>query len=295
MASIRLHRNASIEKLGALRILVFGILLVYMLATPLELLAGLPADVFEPRGPLLLLSANLRAELCSYEGLRALRWSIAGLSLLCALGVRGYRVWAPLCAVAFIMFEAILSLNANAHRELLLVYSVVVLAFVPADTALRVGRARGRRSAEPTVPLDLLSFVVLFSYAVTGFYRLAHGAPDVFVDHSMAAHLVSNAGRNGAFGWTFGQQFVGALGPTSALLGGMLLVGTLLEAAAFAALFSDRFRIVFVSAIVAFHTANLILLNIEFTLNTALVLALLLDWDPWKRRGRPRRWAHYGV
>ncbi len=284
---IQLHRNASGEKLGVVRIVVFGLVLVYALSTPLERLALFPPDIFEPRGVLLCVPAQLRAQLQSHEGLSVLRWTLVGLSLACSLGLRGYRFLAPLCALAFVSFEATLSMGANSHRELLLVYCTMVLAFVPAHASMSLNRTRTPRCPSPALPLNILTFALLLTYSATGLYRLAHGAPDVFFDHSMAAHLISNAGRNGAFGWDFGQSVVEHLGVSSAVLGAALFGGTLLETAAFGALLSDRFRVVFTLSVLAFHTANLFLLNIEFFLNCGLVLLLLLDWDPWKSAPAP--------
>jgi len=279
----RLHQHASSEKLGVVRIVVFGFLCLYALLTPIERLTLLPPDVFEPRGVLLYLPSSVRALLQSHQGLSVLRWTLVGLSLACSMGVRGYKILAPLCVLAFVTFEATLCMGANSHRELLLIYCTMVLAFVPANASLSLSTTPTPPSASPALPLHVLSFALLFSYSVTAFYRLAHGAPDVFLDHSMAAHMVSNAGRSGSFGWEFGQSFVDMVGPTSAALGAMLFFGTLLEAAALGALLSDRFRVLFAFGVVAFHTANLFLLNIEFFLNCGLVLLLLLDWDPWKR------------
>ncbi|HSU38231.1 MAG TPA: hypothetical protein VLJ38_01655, partial [Polyangiaceae bacterium] len=75
-----------------------------------------------------------------------------------------------------------------------------------------------------------------------------------------------------------------------ALFGAGFLVSTLFETLAPVALFSRAFRRLFVLFALAFHTANLVLMNIEFTLNCVVVVLLLVDWQPVpaRRANQPR-------
>lgn len=288
MSADVLHRDASFEALGVVRIVVFALVALHAALTPLEDLAALPSVVFEPMGVLRLIPVGMRAALWSAAGLGWLRAALLGLAVGCAWGVRGYRLWAPACALCLLLFEGTLLLGATSHRALGLIGCVLVLSVVPAHAAFSIGPVRPRPAASiPSVALGVMTFCLLFSYALTAFYRVAHGAPAVFFDHSMAAHLVSNAGRNGAFGWAFGQRLVDGLGPDNPVLGMMLLAGTLLETLAPLSVFSRRFRRVFVVAIVGFHLANVVLLNIEFFFNCVLVPLLLLEWGRLIPPGRP--------
>lgn len=281
-ASTVLHATASFERLGVTRIVVFFLVAWHAALTPIEHLATLPPEVFEPLGLMNLVPLPARSVLQSSGGLWVLRWGLFALSAASTLGVRGYRVWAPMCALALLLFESTLVLGAPSHRALVLLYCVFVLAFSPADVALALTSRSPTGSHVPSIAMGIMAFALLFTYSLTAFYRVSHGAPAVFVDHSMAAHLVSNAGRNGAFGFDYGQQLVDVVGPNNPVLGLMLFVGTLMEALALVCLFAPRFRRVFVVAIVGFHLVNVPLLNIEFFFNCVLAPLLLIEWEPEK-------------
>lgn len=287
-----LHASASAQKLGALRIIVFGLLLGYVITTPIEYLSYLPPQFHVRMGLLRLLPDDLWGALRSTTGLMLLRGLIAAGALLCVLGTRGYRAIALSTVSLWLVFEGSLYLGAASHRELATLYCAVILAVFPAADGLSV-RARGNpdkpRPSEYAAAMQLMAFSLCFTYAVTAFYRLAHGSPQVFWGDSMLSHLVGNADRNGTFGFTYGAQLARTLGPSTLVLNIGFFIGTLFEALALVCFFSRWFRVAFIAFALAFHTINLLGMNIEFTLNMVLAVALLIEWDPWRSaRGSPR-------
>lgn len=282
-----LHTSVSAQKLGAVRIAVFAILLVYVLLTPLERFASLPAELHVRMGLLRLLPDEAWAGLRSAAGLSILRGSIAAGAVLCVLGTRGYRVIAAITVALWLVFEASLYLGAASHRELATLYCAMLLAVFPAADGLSLRARRSSPRGSPALyaaALQLMTFSLLLTYAVTAFYRLAHGSPEVFWDGSMVAHLVSNSGRNGTFGFTHGVELVRALGGSTWVLDVAFFVGTLLEALAPLCMLSRPFRRAWLGFVLAFHTANWLAMNIEFFLNSALAVVLLVELDPWRSR-----------
>lgn len=286
-----LHASVSAQKLGAVRIAVFALVLVYVLLTPLERFASLPPELHARMGFLRLLPDEAWAQLRSVTGLSLLRGSIAVGAVLCMLGTRGYRAIAGLTVGLWLVFEGALYLGAASHRELATLYAAMILAVAPAADGLSL---RARRSPPQGGPgsyaavLQLMAFSLLLTYAFTAFYRLAHGSPGAFWDGSMAAHLVGNSGRNGTFGFTHGAQLVRALGPHTWVLDVAFFVGTMLEALALLCLLSPRFRRAWLGFVLVFHTANWLAMSIEFFLNCALAVVLLLEHDPWRPSARAR-------
>jgi hypothetical protein len=285
---IVLHASVSAQKLGAVRIAVFAMILAYVLVTPLERFAALPPELHTPMGFLRLLPDEAWARLRSVAGLTALRGGIAVGAVLCMLGVRGHRAIAGLTVGLWLVFEGALYLGASSHRQLATLYCAMILAAFPAADGLSLRARRHPPQGSPELyaaALRLMAFSLLLTYAFTAFYRLAHGSPQVFWDGSMVAHLVGNSGRNGTFGFTYGVELVRALGPHTWVLDVAFFVGTVLEALALVCLLSRPFRRVWLGFVLVFHTANWLAMNIEFWLNCGLAVLLLLDRDPWRPPG----------
>lgn len=282
-----LHAEVSARKLGVIRIVIFTMILVYVLLTPLEHFSQLPPELHTRMGFLRLLPDGAWELLRSHAGLSALRASVAVGAVACILGTRGYHVIAGATVVLLLTFEASLYLGAASHRQLATIYCAIILAVFPAADGASL-RARGRpaptRHQSYAAALQLMAFSFLLTYAITAFYRLAHGSPGVFWGPSMLSHMVGNSGRNGTFGFTYGVEWVRALGSATIVLELGFFVGTLFEALAPLCCFSRPFRLVCIGFLLVFHTVNLLAMNIEFTLNSVLAVVLLVELDPWRAR-----------
>lgn len=272
-----LHARVTAQKLAAVRVVLFSMLCGYALVVPGEYLGLLPAGFHHGVG----WSDLLPRVLFSPSGLASVRYGAALLLLAAALGVKPFR---SLALAGLALFTLYLALIGASHRELAAVYLGVALALGPSATVWSIGRRSDERT--PVKPeafaatLQVATFVFLLTYALIGAERLIRAAPTAFFDGSMIWHIASNSGRNGTFGFTFGYRLVESVPHARALFGAGFLVSTLFEALAPLALFSRGFRRMFVLFALAFHTANLVLMNIEFTLNCVVVVLLLVDWEP---------------
>lgn len=280
-----LHSEVGAEKLAAVRIALFTTLCVFALVVPGEYLGLLPPGLHHGVG----WSDHLPSVLLSPAGLASVRYGAALLLLASALGVRPFR---PIALSAVALFTLFLALIGSSHRELGAVYLGFALALGPSAGAWSVARRPDAESgAAPqafAATLQIATFAFLLTYAFTGAERLIRAAPAAFFDDSMVWHIASNSGRNGSFGFTLGYRLLESMPAARALLGAGFLISTVLEALAPLALFYRWFRRAFVVFALGFHSANLLLMNIEFTLNCIVVVLLLVEWEPRFASARAR-------
>lgn len=183
------------------------------------------------------------------------------------------------------LHQCVIRIDKSGHRELALLYCLLVLAMLPAADAfaLRAKKAASPEPREPAYRLGLLltGFAFLFTYAAPAVYRLIHAAPAIFLDGSIAHYVVANGGelRNSTFGFEYGAALVGT-GPTTVLLLNVgFVVATLLEGLALFCLVNRQFRFAWFAFCLLFHSANLFLLNIDFILNMLLAPAIMVALD----------------
>lgn len=278
------------ERLGWLRAYTFAVAAIYVAVIPLEHFAAFPAALHEQIGAARVLPAFLWSALHDRLVLTVLKLLLVlGLSA-CALGVRAYRFLAPASVALFVLHQCLVRIDKSGHRELALLYCLLVLAAFPAAdaVAVRTKKETTAKGPESTYQLALLltGFVFLFTYAAPAVYRLAHAAPTIFFDGSMAHYVVANGGelRNGTFGFNWGAALVGT-GPTTVLLlNAGFVVATFLEALALFCLVNRPFRWAWLAFCLSFHCANLLLLNIDFILNMLLAPAILVALDGPRQR-----------
>jgi hypothetical protein len=289
-----IHADVRPEKLAVVRIALFGALALYALSVPGERLALLPPGLHHGFG----LAAALPDSWFSHGALLALRVAAAVLLLLAAAGARPFR---PIAVAGMLLVTLYVSALRPGHRESAALLLGYALSLGPSAAAWSLSNLRkSPRESAPeafALTLQVATFVFLLTYSFIGVQRLLDGAPEVFRDDSMVWHIASTSERNGSFGFSLGYRFLETMPGARAILAGGFLLATYLEALAPLALFSRWFRWAFVPFAIGFHTVNLLLLNIEFTLNVLVVLLLLVDWRP-PRLGRkkdgepppPRAW-----
>lgn len=280
-----IHAEVRPEKLAAVRVVLFATLSLYALAVPGERLALLPPG-FHERASLIAL---LPDAWFGHASLLALRLAAAALLLLAAGGVRPFR---PIAVAGMVLFTVYLATLRPGHREAGALYLGYALALGPSAAAWSLSGARLSTKQRPpelfALTLQVATFVFLLTYSFIGVQRLLDGAPTVFFDQSMVWHIASTSERNGSFGFSLGYRFLEATPGARTVLAAGYLVSTYLEAFAPLALFFRRFRWVFVPFAVGFHLLNLLLLNIEFTLNVLVLLLLLIEWQPPRLGQEPR-------
>lgn len=285
--------SARAADLGRIRAAIFCVATVYVALLPLEPFSAFSPEIHERIGLVSLAPHSVWSFLHTPLVLNAFQLTLTVGLFFCALGTRGYRMVAPACALLFVLHQSLIRIDESGHRELSLLYSVLLLASLPAADGFSIGSgepAPGRKGYQAAI--YVLAAVFLLPYSFTGLYRLAHGAPTVFVDDTILHLLVGNgsAMRNGLFSFDYGQQLV-SLGEWAPLLmKGGYVVGTVMEVLAPVALVSRRFGLAWLVFVVAFHGLNLLFLNIEFFANMLLAPVLLLSlWHVLKHE-RQNAW-----
>ena len=268
-----IHLAVSFEKLAVMRIVLFIALALYALMVPGERLTLLSADLQVPVG-----FARYLPWTSSRSVILGLRLCAATLLIAAALGTRHFR-WIALAGMS--LFTTYVAILHPGHRELGAIYLGFALAVAPAANAWSLNRATETNWGIPApLLLQVTTFVFLLSYSMIGVERALYSAPTVFLDDSIIWHIAANSDRNGAFGFSIGYRLLEVYPTVRSALPLGFFLATWMEALAPLALFWNGFRRLFLAFATTFHLTNLLLLNIEFTLNILVVLLLLLDWSP---------------
>lgn len=273
------------ERLGLLRAYVFAVGTMYAAVIPLERFAAFPVSMHQQVGVARLLPTFVWSALHERLALVIFQGFLVLALFACALGARGYRYLALVSVALFVIHQSLIRIENSGHRELALLFSLLVLAVFPAADAVALRRSgpasTDRSEAAYSAGLLLTAFAFLFTYTAPAVYRLVHAAPTMFLDGTMARYVVAHGGelRNGTFGFDWGVAFVGT-GPTAIVfLNTGFVVATVLEALALVCLINRPFRFAWLAFCLVFHGANLLLLNIDFILNMLLAPAILLAVD----------------
>jgi hypothetical protein len=271
-----IHEGAPPAALQLVRRGVFGLWLVKLAVSPLQRLAALPSDFFQPIGLLRLIPDAAWRALLTVPGLVTLRvLTVAALAL--TLLDRG-RWAAPLASAALLVLEQGLlrSVGYINHTEMVLLYAAIVLALAPLAER-RSGPAAAPRA---DVPLVLITAILCLSYTFAGVSRLVLGLPQVFHPDTILMWTLIAAHQSTYYGWELGRHVL-ALPPALqiAMAIGLAAV-TVLELLAPCCLFSRRFRRAFLVVMVPFHIVVLVTMNIFFWENLALFALVLRDSAP---------------
>jgi hypothetical protein len=165
------------ERLGALRVLIGGFAVGYLLVRLPHLfgVAGFDDERFDPVGAAGWLDAPLAPGLFRVLVVTAL---LAGVAFVAGWH---YRVCAPIFA-ALLLFVLTYrnSWGQVFHSENLLVLQVAILAVSPAAAAWSLDRRRRGGSAPPPagafgLPVQLMCLVTVTAYVVTGIAKLRYG------------------------------------------------------------------------------------------------------------------------
>jgi hypothetical protein len=285
LRGVLLHSRATPASLGLLRIWMFGVWLVYVLADPLHLLAFLPRDAFSAPGILGIVPEGLWTVLLSEAGLHVLRLvTLVGI-LIVILGLVPSRLLALSVTAMLILYQGVLRGFAGHmnHAELLLLYSTGIVAIFPCFDGLsfRKPRVREREKSLYTTPFVAIAFLFCLTFTFVGAARLGNGL-GLFYTDTLRNLAIERWIQDGAIE---GQRFVAPSTPIPGL--GLIpdvlfrtsyLASTLLELLAPLALISRRFRYVFVGFAIAFHLANLLLLDVPFIENMFLLVVFSEKW-----------------
>ena len=276
--------------LGAIRILVCGILFLNLCWEDLPSSVLVPPDLRETSGALQLFYVLpfFREFVESQLALRIAQWLTLGL-LLC--GAAGWKTrWVvPLAAIGWFVLGGIIRQSLWVfHQGMTSWYVLVALAFLPCGNGLSVDRlvkvARGQapESQDPTPTYGFARYVcwviVAIVYTDAGLSKLLHGGLLWWSPPQIQTILYDDTLNPSDFGWTFSMMLpqwdivFSALGLTAFV--GELFYGLVL--------FFGWARLVFPLLMVLMHVGILFFQNILF-LDLILVQLVFVDWA-WVRK-----------
>lgn len=286
-----IHAASSPRTLGVVRFFVFGLWLCMIAVDPFQELAQLPAEIFEPLGPLRLVPDAAWAYLLTTPYLIGFKVVLLVLLALCAAGARPYRTLAIAAAILLTAHQGLVrGFGFIQHRELALLMATYVLAIFPAADGFTLRPKEGERAPNPiaSAALVLMTLAILIAYFVVGSYRLTHAAPEIFTSNSMRYYLAYTSFRQNYYPFELGQ-WVLASPLASALVNAGFLLVTVLELLSPLCLINRRFRYLWIAVMFPFHVASLLLMKIFFWQNLLLLSLLLVDLERVVARFGARR------
>lgn len=268
-----LFRPAPAQRLAALRVLVGGYAVVFLLARWPSFWGapGLPARQFEPVGPLWWMDSPLEPALA-----RTALLAVVALGVLFVAGI-GWRVVGPLFALGFFAVAAYrLSWGHVIHSEHLPALHLLVVGFAPSADAWRI---EWPRHARPTVrapdpharygwPIRLMAIILVVTYVLAGWMKLRNGGWD-WVDGRVLRNQIA-----------YDNLRKELLGSAHSPIGGWLVrydwvftpmawATVVIELGAPIALLGGRIRTAWAVAAWGFHVGIVILMAISFPYQVA--------------------------
>lgn len=251
-------------RLGALRALVGGFVLIYLIARFAHLwrLSRLPSGQFQPTGILSLLDQSL----AGWQWHLVLIATVL-LSVTFALGIK-HRVLAPLFALALLITISYRnSWGMVFHTENLMVLHVGILAFAPAADGWSWDQhKRGTERSDSWRygwPIFLMSAVAVISYTLAGYAKLRYGGLSWGSGEVLRNYVAMDNLRKILLGDTFSPLAAPAMRLDLAFT--FLASGSLaLELLAPISLLSRRFARLWIPAMVGFHLGIVALMAIVF-------------------------------
>lgn len=277
--------------LGVVRAIVHGAFLAGLLSVSFVNLSALPVTVMRPTGAMQLLPWSFYETLLTPAGMLTLQAATSVALLLGALGV-----WTPLttkAAAALVLFNEGLwrSFGHFNHDEMVAVYALVVLAFVPCGEGFALGRSgRGRAGWVYGYPILLIRLLVAWIYFSSALIKLrvaglgylsADNLPSLAVFHSL--DNLHDTQYRFAFDLVRYREY------TTPLIALVLLWELLFPLA----VFSRRARWWVLGFGVLFHLSTVFAMNVFFPYHLAMYLAFF-DWQAVAERLR-RKWVRVWV
>lgn len=148
--------SAPPEALGAIRVVVLGIIFVMVLREDLISTASIPRSMLETHGKgvmsLVGRVPGYPAFAASHQALLAFKVLLLGLLALGVLGL-GTRIVLPLCLAGYLLFGGLMRQYVHFfHQGLLPLYVLAVLVFTPCADAWSLDRWRRVKRGQPVPP-----------------------------------------------------------------------------------------------------------------------------------------------
>lgn len=277
-----IHERATATSLGLLRVWIFGLLALIPLLERTWTLTSLPLSAFSPPGVMGLIPDAIWSRVFSPLGFGLILTLVIGGCIIVCSGLIPSRGFA-LTVSALVLFEQGIARGFSGHvnhAELVLVYSAVILSFFPIYDALSVRKTTPRPGGSAIsyrMPFILIMILFTFSYSFAGAARISEGI-DVFTSDTLR-NLMLSEWMESAGNVPRDTLIVTLLSVTPPIVIRMVyLLTTLGELLAPIALWNRQLRLTFVAFALAFHIVNLILLDVTFFENIALLVVFSEVW-----------------
>lgn len=279
-------RWGGLEHASTIRAAVFGIWAVIILNTPYQSYAAFPVDSLRSVGlmSLLLDLTATRTFVLMPVPLAVVQWGTCAACIVAML-LPGLGRLPPWCALAGVLLLDTLTKSVGGFANHAQAVALLVLAlfaifsgrhYLPAYT-LVMWRRRQPAQLDAAAPdyagiVWLCSFVIVVPYTYIGLNRLLVGGAEIFRGDAILYYLQTSASFVSPPMWMNDH-------PWRDLLRWGFLGTTCFEASSLAVLAFPRYRAVWLIAVLAFHLATLVLMNILFWEN--MVLAGATFWWGW--------------
>ncbi len=274
-----LFDKANSRMLAAARMWVFALCILRVWQLPLVDLAGAPN--FAPIGLLRLVPLSVWDVVCTVSGLYVLKVLTLALLTGALLGLRPYRVVAlAACALLTVIHGLVESFGWISHGPLVLLFAAYLMAAFPAADAWSIGSRNGDNSKPAVYQAAMIAVVLVMSlsYVFVGARRLTVGGLEIFTGDTILHLVILRAAELQAGGLpAYGFAVLDYPWLAAALKIGFPLV-TVLELLAPLCIFHQRFRWLWLAAMLPFHLSVGLLMGIWFTENMLLMPMFLIDW-----------------
>ncbi len=272
--------NGSALTIGVARTVVHGTFLIATLVTSFSALGQLPVTILRPTGLMKLLPWSFYDQLLTPSGMFVLKGVMVVSLLLSTLGMFT-SVSTKLSLVLVVFYQGLVrSFGHFNHDEMLAVYYLVVLAFVPCGDAFSLDHWTKRRQANQPLlaygyPILLMQLLMAWAYFSSALVKLRvsgmkYLSPDNLPVLSII-HSLDNL-HDTSFRYAF---WLPQVREYMAVVVGLVLLWELIFPLA---VFWRRVRWWVLGFGVLFHLATLFLMNIFFPYQLAMYL-IFVDWD----------------
>lgn len=268
-----LHWDATPEALRLVRRLVFATWFLRVALKPLRQVALIPGSLFEPVGPMALLPAPLEH---LFHGAAFLYGLQIATLLAIGLVIAGIALRPAMVAACVLMSLYHFMWRGFAghmdHESVLILLAGYLLTLFALADAWADRRGERPAPGAPTragIPLTAILAVLCLAYMMVGIFRAVRGAPEVFTSNSLTFWALRNAYETAEPAWGWGKYVVQYPWLGFMLNGGFPVI-TLFELSAPMALFSRRYRQIFLLVMVPFHLLSLFVLDVFFWENMVL-------------------------
>lgn len=269
-----LHSHAGPRELGVLRITVFALWLPHLLTTPLWNIAALPAELLDPHGLLLLVPVTRLAS--SPPALTALTVAAVAGCLVCLAGTPAHRIVGTMTLALLLLHEGLTRALAGfvIHSRVALVFLTAIVVIAPSADALAL-RSRRRTAPDGRHAWALVgaSAVIAMTYSLVGARRIVSGGVDIFVGRSLELWLVARSLQPSSLGFDLGLDVVDVPGAL-VVLPALFLGTSILELLSPLVLRWNRFRWLWLPAVLGFHAVVTFTMSLDFRVQTVLVIVI---------------------